>query len=268
MARAHQGRKERRIEYPTGDGEPMGETEIHRNNMIDLIDSLKDHFAKEPMVYVSGWLLLYYEEGNPKKRIAPDVFVVRGVEKHRRDNYLIWEEGKGPDLVIELTSKHRQRKDRRKFELYRDVLKVPELFLIDPTGGCFGSPLQGFRWSGTGYVKPDRGPGLPSEDLGLNLAREGYALRLYDPVAGRKLPTIGEEMTEVESMRVHIEKARRLVAAELDLAETRRQLVENNLKITEGQLELTQTQLDQVMAENQRLRQENEALRRRLADSA
>jgi len=133
-----------------------------------------------------------------------------------RDNYLIWKEGRGPDLVIELTSTRRRREDQKKFELYRDVLKVPELFLLDPSGGCFQSPLHGFRWSNTGYVpiKPVRGPGLPSEVLGLDLARERYALRLYDRDTGRKLPTFNERITETESVGAHIEKARWLVAAD------------------------------------------------------
>jgi Uma2 family endonuclease len=246
----------------------MGETEIHRDNMIDLIHTLTDYFAAEPMVYISGWLLVFYAEGDPLQRIAPDIFVVRGVEKRRRDHYLIWEEGKGPDLVIELTSKRRRRKDQRKFELYRDVLKVPELFLIDPSGGCFESPLQGFRWSSSGYVpiRPDRGPGLPSEVLGLNLQREGYALRLYDPATGRKLQTPREQLDEAEAMRAQIEKARRLVAAELELADLRRQLAENNLKLTEAQLELAETQIEQVRAEKERLRREHEALNRRMGE--
>ena len=81
MATAPRRRKVRPIEYPTGDGQPMGETDIHRENMTDLIQTLKDHFADDPMVYVSGWLLVFYEEGDPKKRVAPDIFVVRGAEK-------------------------------------------------------------------------------------------------------------------------------------------------------------------------------------------
>jgi Uma2 family endonuclease len=244
----------------------MGETEIHRDNRTDLIQTLDDHFAADPLVYVSGWLLVFYEEGDPEKRVAPDVFVVRGVKKRRRDHYLIWEEGKGPDLVIELTSRQRRRQDQKKFELYRDVLRVPELFLIDPSGGLFAAPLQGFRWTDTGYVPIRRdGPiGLPSEVLGLNLERDGYALRLYDPVTGRKLPTIREEIAEAESMQAQIEKARRLVAAELDLAEMQRQLAANNLKLTEAQLGLAEAELEQVKSENERLRSENEALNRRL----
>src|SRR4051812_30627084 len=77
-----------------------------RNNMIDLIQTLGDWFVNEPMVWVSGNMPISYEEGNPGKHIAPDVFVVRGVEKRDREKYLVWEEGKGPDLIITLTSQH------------------------------------------------------------------------------------------------------------------------------------------------------------------
>jgi hypothetical protein len=66
---------------------------------------------------------------------------------------------------------------------------------------------------------------------------------------------------ETESFRDHLEKARRLVALELDLAETRRQLAEDNLKITEAQLELAERELEGLKAENERLRREIEALR-------
>ena len=265
MATTPRPRQERAIEYPTGDGIPMIETELRRKNLDDLLEILSDRFADDPMVYVAADLLIYYEEGMPEKRLAPDLFVVHGVPKYHRDSYSIREEGKGPDLVIELTSKHKHNKDRKKFELYRDVLKVPELFLIDPGGGYFDSPLRGFRRSESGYVpiEPGHGPGLHSEVLGLNLAREGYALRLFDPTTGRKLPTIAEELDGAEMMRVQIEKARRLVAAELDLAEMRRQVAESNVALTEAQLELAETQIEQLKAENARLRQEIVSLDRR-----
>jgi len=120
MATAPRQRATREIEYPTGDGKPMGESDLHRKNMVDLIQTLEDYFGNEPMVYVSGWLLIFYEEGNPRKRVAPDVFVVRGVEKRMRGNYLIWKEGRGPDLVIELTSKRRRREDQKKFGDFGD----------------------------------------------------------------------------------------------------------------------------------------------------
>jgi chemotaxis protein histidine kinase CheA len=79
--------------------------------------------------------------------------------------------------------------------------------------------------------------------------------------AGQGSPTIGDEGAEAESFRANIEKARRLVALELDLAETRRQLAENNLTITEAQLALAEQEIDELKAENERLRREIEALR-------
>ncbi len=76
------------------------------------------------------------------------------------------------------------------------------------------------------------------------------------------------ESLEHESFRVTTDKARRLVAAELDLAETRASLFESNLKITEAQLELAERQIDQLSSENERLRRENEALKIRLGEPA
>jgi hypothetical protein len=77
-----------------------------------------------------------------------------------------------------------------------------------------------------------------------------------------------EASAEDESFRFAMEKARRLIAIELDLAQMRAELLESNLTITEAQLELAERQLDQLVAENQHLRQENDALRRRLGESA
>src|SRR5207248_9202588 len=131
------------IEYPTGDGKPMAETEIHRNDATDLIQSLEDYYAHEPRICISGNLLMYYEEGDRRKHVSPDVFVVRGVEKRERIHYLVWKEGKGPDLVIEITSKTTRREDKKKkWELYRDILGVSEYFLFDPTEDYLKPPLQ------------------------------------------------------------------------------------------------------------------------------
>ena len=84
---------DRGIAYPTRDGRPMGETDLHRKKMQDLIDTLDDHFAGDPNIYVSGNLLVFYERGDKRKHISPDVFVVRGVPKQLWRPYLIWREG-------------------------------------------------------------------------------------------------------------------------------------------------------------------------------
>jgi Uma2 family endonuclease len=136
----------RTVIYPESDGKPMAETDIHRDLMIDMIDMLKNHFRARPDVYVSGNLLLYYEKGNPKKSVAPDVFVVFGIETKRRRTYLMWEEGKGPDFVLELVSKNTYKEDLgRKKNLYASVLSVKEYYLYDPDGRYLQPSLQGYR---------------------------------------------------------------------------------------------------------------------------
>lgn len=220
MATAPRPRARREIDYPTSDGKPMAETDFHRQVMIDLIETLRSRFAADPMVYVSGDLLLFYEEGNRRKHVAPDAFVVFGVRKlPPRDHYLLWREGKAPDVVVEVTSKTTRREDQTtKLSLYRDTLRVPEYFQFDPTEDYLKPPLQGFRLVDGQYlpVEPVEGR-LPSRVLGLHLEREGAKLRLYDPVAGRPLPTPAERVAEVE---VENERLRR------ELEELRRRLGE------------------------------------------
>ena len=123
------GQVTRTIQYPTSDGKPMAETDRHRECMVDSIQTLEDFYADQ-QVYVSGNLLMYYEEGNKRKHVSPDVFTTKDLDKGQRDYYLVWVEGKGPCFVTEITSKSTRREDQKtKFLLYQDVLKVPEYFL-------------------------------------------------------------------------------------------------------------------------------------------
>ncbi len=172
MATVPKQRRMREVNYPTTDGKPMGETEIHIDELIDAIQVLKDRFAGEPNVYVNGNMLLFYEEGNPRKHVSPDVLVALNVpKKPKRDYYLVWKEGKGPDFIVEITSKSTQRVDMvKKFAFYRDVLRVSEYFLFDPRAEYLDPPLQGFRLIGGEYVpiEPINGR-LPSEVVGLHL---------------------------------------------------------------------------------------------------
>jgi Uma2 family endonuclease len=245
-------------DYPTSDGRPMAETDHHRILMNNLIQTLEAYYADEPMVYVSGNLLLYYEPGNRRRHISPDVFVVKGVSKHERLNYLVWEEGKGPDVTIELTSSSTRHEDREtKFRRYRDVLRVKEYFLFDPFGDYLEPPLQGYRLRAGQYqaIRPLQGR-LPSKILGLHLERRGPNLRLYDPTTNQWLPTPQE----------------RIAQGEEELERLRRQAVQDKVEIERlgqqlGEIEHLRRQVSEIEGLRQQieeLRRSQEELRRRL----
>ncbi|HEU0173746.1 MAG TPA: Uma2 family endonuclease [Blastocatellia bacterium] len=192
----------------------MAETDLHRNLILEIVFALSHFFRNDPNVYVSGNLFIYYDKKNPKKNIAPDVFVVRGAPKGDRRVYYLWEEGVAPQIVIEISSQHTFKEDVfKKFHTY-EKLAVREYFIFDPTSDYIkDSPLIGFRLEDREYVemelKDDR---LHSDELGLDLVIAGTALRLFDPLTGKFLLTPDEEAearmraeAEVERLRAEIE---------------------------------------------------------------
>src|SRR5436305_952438 len=71
MATTSRPRATKDVDYPTSDGKPMAESDLHRDVMVDTIQMLKDYFADQPDVYVSGNLFMYYVEGDRRTRSAP-----------------------------------------------------------------------------------------------------------------------------------------------------------------------------------------------------
>jgi Uma2 family endonuclease len=216
-------KKRKPIEYATSDGKPMAETDIHYLLMTALRQTLDHFFADEPTIYVSGNLLMYYVRGNNRKHVAPDVFVVKGVEKKTRLYFKTWEERRTPNTVIEITSKTTRKEDiDTKFVLYRDTLKVKEYFLFDPFGDYLKPDrLRGFRLRKGEYEPIALVDGrMPSKELGLHLERSGDDLRLYDPLKNAWLLTPDERAEqerqraeraeqEVERLRKEIEQHKR-----------------------------------------------------------
>lgn len=135
----------------------------------------------------------YYEPGNNQKNVAPDVFVVRGVGKHQRRMFKIWEEGRAPVVVVEVSSSETREKDlERKKDLYAK-LGLKEYFIFDPEYKL-KPPFRAFRLSGDQYVEIAIVDGRArSVELGLDFVDRGQTLRLFNPQTGRFLPTPEEE---------------------------------------------------------------------------
>jgi Uma2 family endonuclease len=187
-------------DYPTSDGKPMAETERHRKVITRVIELLESHYSADPNVYVSGNMLLFYEEGNKRRHVSPDCFVVIGVPKDERQNYLQWEEGKGPDVVIKITSKSTRSEDtKKKFTLYQDVLRVKEYILFDPLWHYLQPPLRGYQLVKGKYQRIDVCRGrLSSRVLGLDFEADGTTLRIWDPKPAKELLSAAERLVQLE----------------------------------------------------------------------
>ncbi len=182
------------IHYPETDGKPMGETDLHIKLIIDLSEALRNFFRPQPDVYVSRDLLLYYEPGNTRKFVVPDVFVVRGVSKGDRRVYKLWEEGRTPSAVIEISSRETKKADlNSKLHLY-ERLGVAEYYVFDPEYRYVKPPLRAWRLSGGAYIEiAVVNRRVKSDELGLELEDTGQTLRLLNPATGQFLLTPEEE---------------------------------------------------------------------------
>ena len=211
------------IEYPESDGKPLAENDPQLHAIHYTFGALRLRYAARADVYVSADLLIYYEEGNARVSVAPDTFVVFGVEDRMRRNYKVWEEGKGPDFALEVASPKTWREDvQRKPGIYAG-LGVREYFLFDPTGEHYAPRLQGYRLVEGEYERLtavesiDRTLTLSSEVLGLELRARGEKIRFHDPATGETLLSQEEE----HAARLEEAAAYRAAAARVEAVEAR-----------------------------------------------
>lgn len=227
------------IYYPESDGKPMAETELHRDGITTSIQTLSLHYIDDMDVCVSGNLMMYYEEGNPRKSISPDVFVAFGVGKKQRRIYQIWNEGKPPDFVLEFSSEKTYRKDlREKKELYAEI-GILDYFLYDAERRLLPEPIMGFRLVDGKYVSipQDADGSVYSETLALELRLHGNELGFYDLTNEKWLVTPAEanlKRAEEAENRVEEETAARL-HAEAELLQLREEIDRLKLQTASSQ---------------------------------
>ncbi len=132
------------IYYPSGDGQPVAETFAHLYAILMTIEVLRIYLQGQQAT-VLGNQFLYYEQGNPSKRVAPDVFVIFDVAPGGRDNYKIWEEGSVPSIAFEMTSPSTKKEDEvSKKQLYAQI-GIQEYWQFDPKGEWIKEQLRGYR---------------------------------------------------------------------------------------------------------------------------
>ena len=203
--------------YPETDGKPMAASDLHLEILIWLLQTLKAHFAQMPDVYVSGDILTYYTQGDPRAVVAPDVLVSFGIGDKKRHTYKVWEEGKVPDFVMEFSSKTTYQNDLTDKMVLYAALGIPNYLLYDAEALYLPSPLMGFRLVGGRYVPipPGVDGGISSAVLGLDFHIRERRLAVYDPVSKQWLQTPAEQhAARAENAETRAENAETRAAQE------------------------------------------------------
>ena len=164
---------------------------------------LIQHFGNPGATLVAGE---HYLSPRPTQNMAglkfPDLLIAFGVDPaayYRRNAYVISEQGKPPDFVLEIASRRTGREDTgEKREVYA-AFGIPEYWRFDETGEYHGDRLAGDRLV-DGEYQPFQIDQL-SEDtlqgyspvLGLNIRWHDGRLEWYDPATGRHIVTFDDE---------------------------------------------------------------------------
>lgn len=204
------------IFYPTGNGEPVAETFDHLYALLITLEVLRQYLTGQQAT-VLGNQFLYYAQGFPKLRTAPDVMVIFNVEPGGRDNYKIWEEGQIPAVIFEMTSPGTKNQDEGFKKTLYEQLGVEEYWQFDPKGEWIAEKLRGYRLRGETY---ELITDSQSQPLQLRLAIEGSLIGFYHLDTGEKL-LIPDEL--VAALRTAEEQA----AQERQRAEEERQRAED-----------------------------------------
>ncbi|WP_218079747.1 Uma2 family endonuclease [Anthocerotibacter panamensis] len=209
-------------QYPTGDGQPVAESYVHFWAIATIAQVLTQYMETQPTPDSPAWAqampkpryrehpgtvlanqFLYYAQGYPRLRVAPDVMVIFDVQSGGRDSYKIWEEKEVPAVIFEVTSAKTQEQDQySKRDLY-EQMGVEEYWLFDPKGEWIPEQLRGYRLSGEAYVLNQE---KISHQLGLRLEVAGALLNFYRLSDGEKLRTLSEVTEQAAFERQRAER--------------------------------------------------------------
>lgn len=198
---------------------PMAETDLHRDQIYYLIESLKIYFNHLDDVYVTGNNLVYYEQDTERKVFSPDVMISFDVANKTRHTYKLWEEKIFPQVIFEVSSRLTWSEDlNRKWLLYQQF-GLKEYYVFDPEYDYLPEPLVAYRLMNGELrhvsVKNDR---IFSDELGLEIVNTGDGLRFFNPATQESLGTLGEER------HARLEERNARMAAEAELARVREEL--------------------------------------------
>jgi len=195
--------------------EPEMESSLHYLQLLILVTSLEWVWRERDDFFIGANLTIYFSRQQLKHRDfrGPDFFLIKNTTRKPRNSWVVWEEdGRYPDLIIELLSDSTAKTDRTtKLELYAERFHTPEYFYFSPQT----LELAGFRLNFNQYqpIVPNQQGWLWSETLGFYLGIYKGQLR-YFSLDSTMIPTPEEaaikeiQKAEQEARRAEQEKSR------------------------------------------------------------
>ena len=246
--------------YPYEDGKPMSPTIPHSMQLLTFWQLVR-YFTSDEYVLVGADNFIYYREGDPTKCVAPDVYVILGVEKAvSRRSFYTWAEGAVPAAVFEFLSDSTADYDRNeKVRLYLMDMGVSECFIHQPH---LSEPpeFHGWRRSPSGgivEIEPDEQGALFSEPLNLRFQWEidrPQNVRLLRPYLpdGTPIPTDIEEhdlRVEEQHLRMEEQHLREAAQAQAEEEAQRRQEAETRAREAIQRQQEAEAELERLRAQ-------------------
>ena len=232
------------VHYPDSDGHFLPENPKQAAAIVNVRLALTMHFHYVDNVVLEGDMFLYYQQGDPNKSIAPDVYVVLDHDLGGRGTYKLWLEGKPPDFALDVISPESDIHNHGDKQSLYAKLGIKEYFLFQPDESRPEPRLVGYRLWGRRYVpvqsEPEAGLAgeLPSEMLGVSLRPEGELLRVRSLATGEDYvwdtefrPRIAMEAEARQAAEQRIQAAEQRTQVE---AEARR-AAEQRAKVAEAE---------------------------------
>ena len=192
------------------------ESMLHYLQLALLVSCLDWLWRDRTDYFIGANLTIYFSRQQLRNRDfrGPDFFLVRNTSKRPRKSWVVWEEeGKHPDLIIELLSNSTAETDKTtKKSLYQDQFRTQEYFWFSPDD----LELTGFKLVGNEYqgIIPNQQGLLASEVLGLFLGIYQEKLRYFTP-EGDLVPTPEEAALQAENRANEAENRAKRLAEQL-----------------------------------------------------
>ena len=220
-------------------------THLSRNGNVHF---LVYHFGSSDTTLFGGQLYIVPRPGPPEAQWqSPDLLIAFDVDPelyYRSNGYVISEQGKPPDFVLEVASESTARRD---LGVKRDdyaAFGIPEYWRFDETGEYYGDRLAGERLVDGVYeaieierLSEDTLQGH-SDVLALDIRWHDGRLEWYDPATGRHIVTLDAERaarTTAEARADAARAARIQAESQAESAEVRVRELEQELRRLRGE---------------------------------